>query len=506
MKEASDNDKASVFSGFKGFSVINSTPSQAVISQETVNKNTIEITKPSALFDNNNKSSSNIENKISATNQHVGSFFSSKVNNANPTNNEKSKGNENKYDTYELTDNLSLNKNIDLNDNYKENLKNINSKELKFINGLNELYNKCFGSTNWQKYKLPESLKTSKDSIKGVSSDENDAEANYAYMLSELNNYCAKWINNHVTENPLINLTPVFLDYFNYLILLEKKFFPESFPNAHESNSLSVFDKEKQITNGNHTKFDSVDKSSYSNKAPAEKTQINFLSERNLASKCSETNISAENVENNSFHNTKPEEINTIGPETVKHNENTVSHNNIDKELNTNKKTLFSNFTSNTTNTNNNASSLATFQFGSLSSVPFGQTSFSSLTNTNSESANNKESSINFTFKSQGENQKKETVFEKKTETSNFFSNTKLLNPKVDIESNPPSEPFKATPFFSFQKNIDTTSASANLMGTNSIFSSNLFSSNSNMSEKNNLASFGSQNAEGGDDAEEGNT
>jgi hypothetical protein len=44
--------------------------------------------------------------------------------------------------------------------------------------------------------------------------------------LAELNKHCAKWINKHVEEDPLIVMTPIFVDYFNYLILMEKSFFP----------------------------------------------------------------------------------------------------------------------------------------------------------------------------------------------------------------------------------------------------------------------------------------
>jgi hypothetical protein len=40
----------------------------------------------------------------------------------------------------------------------------------------------------------------------------------------ELNNRCSKWINKHVEKNSLKHLTPIFIDYFNYLIQLENKF------------------------------------------------------------------------------------------------------------------------------------------------------------------------------------------------------------------------------------------------------------------------------------------
>ena len=102
--------------------------------------------------------------------------------------------------------------------------KSITESELKFITELNDLYERCYGA-NKRVYKLPT------DAL-SESGDASDQETKYACLLAELNKHCSKWISKHVEESPLVLLTPVFVDYFNYLILLEKHFFPDSFKKA----------------------------------------------------------------------------------------------------------------------------------------------------------------------------------------------------------------------------------------------------------------------------------
>lgn len=122
-------------------------------------------------------------------------------------------------------------------DNLPKN-KSIGENELKFITELNDLYERCYGE-NKRSYKLPIEVLSE--------SDENaDQETKYACLLAELNRHISKWISKHVEESPLVLLTPVFVDYFNYLILLEKNFFPGSFKN-NEKKSDVVLDK---FTNG----------------------------------------------------------------------------------------------------------------------------------------------------------------------------------------------------------------------------------------------------------------
>jgi hypothetical protein len=107
------------------------------------------------------------------------------------------------------------------------------------MNDLNELYERYYGN-NKRAFSLPTDTLNGdffddSDELKDKKSDETDeSKKKYAYLLAELNNHCSKWISKHVEENPLVILTPVFVDYFAYLILLEKNYFPSTF-NKKES-------------------------------------------------------------------------------------------------------------------------------------------------------------------------------------------------------------------------------------------------------------------------------
>jgi hypothetical protein len=102
------------------------------------------------------------------------------------------------------------------NNKQNENDSTINETEVNFIQELNKLYEKYYG--NKRDYKIPSHL---------IDKNESD-KTNYAQLLMELNKRCSKWISKHVEESPFIYLTPIFIDYFNYLIQLEKEFFPNT--------------------------------------------------------------------------------------------------------------------------------------------------------------------------------------------------------------------------------------------------------------------------------------
>ena len=91
------------------------------------------------------------------------------------------------------------------------------------MNDLNELYERYYGN-NKRAFSLPTDTLNGdffddSDELKDKNSDEtNESKKKYAYLLAELNNHCSKWISKHVEENPLVILTPVFVDYFAYLI------------------------------------------------------------------------------------------------------------------------------------------------------------------------------------------------------------------------------------------------------------------------------------------------
>ncbi len=107
----------------------------------------------------------------------------------------------------------------------------INEIEVNFIQELNKLYEKYYGSK--REYKVPTHL-----------IDKNETnKTNYAHLLMELNKRCSKWISKHVEESPFVYLTPIFIDYFNYLIQLEKEFFPTTTLFTKSENGGGVYNK-----------------------------------------------------------------------------------------------------------------------------------------------------------------------------------------------------------------------------------------------------------------------
>ena len=109
---------------------------------------------------------------------------------------------------------------------------------MKFIQELNKLYEKYYG--NKREYKIPSHLIDKSETNK----------TNYAHLLMELNKRCSKWINKHVEESPVVYLTPIFIDYFNYLIQLEKEFFPAT--NLFTKPEATTTTTAAAIENGSH--------------------------------------------------------------------------------------------------------------------------------------------------------------------------------------------------------------------------------------------------------------
>lgn len=137
---------------------------------------------------------------------------------------------------------------------------NINETELNFINDLNVVYEKHYGK-NKRVLKLP----TETLGEDGDGKTEESAKKKYGLLLAGLNKHCAKWINKHVEEDPLIVLTPIFIDYFNYMILMEQSFYPNTFkskdlnggplaksnnPFNTESNIFKKINEDKTKLNG----------------------------------------------------------------------------------------------------------------------------------------------------------------------------------------------------------------------------------------------------------------
>ena len=101
----------------------------------------------------------------------------------------------------------------------------LSENELNFIDELNLVYEKYYGKTK-RVLKLPAEV-VSQEVDKDKS--EEASRKKYGFLLAELNKHCSKWISKHVEEDPLIVLTPIFIDYFNYMILMEKNFYPSTF-------------------------------------------------------------------------------------------------------------------------------------------------------------------------------------------------------------------------------------------------------------------------------------
>lgn len=112
------------------------------------------------------------------------------------------------------------------------------------MNDLNDLYERYYGSIKEKNFTIPSDIlngsdlvfeqESSQDGTAKKLDEEDESKKKYAYLLADLNKHCSKWISKHVEENPLVILTPVFVDYFAYLILLEKNFFPSTFSTKKE--------------------------------------------------------------------------------------------------------------------------------------------------------------------------------------------------------------------------------------------------------------------------------
>jgi nuclear pore complex protein Nup50 len=213
------DEKPSLFAGFKGFSAFTSsstsTASSTVAPTLTTTKSAttsaLPPEKPSILIDTSNKTAT------------TPSFFGQSTTATTQSTETQMNG---QNDLIKSNDNITQT---------NTNGKSITEQELKFITGLNDLYEKCYGS-NKRVYKLPDEASSNLINENVVN---NDPESKYTYMLGELNKHCAKWISKHIEESPYVILTPVFVDYFNYLISLERRFFPQTFQQQQQQSQLT---------------------------------------------------------------------------------------------------------------------------------------------------------------------------------------------------------------------------------------------------------------------------
>ena len=204
---SSETTSSSVFSGFKGFTGFN--PLQTNTTTPAVSASSFfSSSSSSSLTNSASDQAKKTETTIETPKSLLMNCDSSKTNKTEETNADK-----------------TANKNID-------------DAELVFLNELNDLYQRCY-SSNKRTYKLPNDIVNGKKDLGAEDKSSDSDDLKYAYLLSELNKNCSNWITKHVEQSPLVILTPVFIDYFNYLILLEKQFFPQTFNEKFKLNKLS---------------------------------------------------------------------------------------------------------------------------------------------------------------------------------------------------------------------------------------------------------------------------
>lgn len=263
----SDKPAPSVFSGFKGFSAFKaSTP--AVAPVPTANSST-------SLFSAAPKLTAPVEAPKTTTPFASFSFTSDSSKpslSAQPTNGDHGPKTNDTTTIPKPTETKKPEQTDDSGSN------NISENELNFINELNVVYEKYYGKTK-RVLKLPAEI-VNQDMDKEKS--EESLRKKYGFLLAELNKHCSKWISKHVEEDPLIVLTPIFIDYFNYMILMEKNFYPSTFKAKSMNGGLTTTTTAtttpflSKPTNGTAaTSFSSV------NKMNGHKEDFNSLDEKN---------------------------------------------------------------------------------------------------------------------------------------------------------------------------------------------------------------------------------
>lgn len=252
-----DTDKPSVFSGFKGFSAFKPSAAAPVSTKFTSEKTPVT----SSLF--STTATSLIDNtKKTTTPSITSSLFAPKMDITKVTTRETAKPNlfsqvsNGEHIINSIGDNITktstnVNNKPDQSSNDESTSNNISETELNFINELNDVYEKYYGKTK-RVLKLPSEV-LNQDDMEG-SGDKPEEEylrKKYGFLLAELNKHCSKWISKHVEEDPLIVLTPIFVDYFNYMILMEKNFYPNTFKNNNKT-SLSALNGISALKSNNN--------------------------------------------------------------------------------------------------------------------------------------------------------------------------------------------------------------------------------------------------------------
>lgn len=222
----------SVFSGFKGFSGFKAGPPDPVKSA-LANSSLFSSSTISSVNDVAKKSvfSSKPLDNISTTNKPLSNLFTSQATNG-----------DHKISDTTISKDTATESPIEV----EVTSNNINETELNFINELNVVYEKYYGKTK-RVLKLPtEVLNQEMDS----NDKQEDSKKKYGFLLAELNKHCSKWISKHVEENPLIVLTPIFVDYFNYMIIMEKNLYPNTFKGKNVNGTSTFSANQCKSTNG----------------------------------------------------------------------------------------------------------------------------------------------------------------------------------------------------------------------------------------------------------------
>lgn len=222
-----ESSKPSVFTGFKGFSAFKAAPSLTPATNEPAKT-------VASMFSETTPSTDAFKSTPSIT----PSLFASKSN-SNTVNKpslfSQSANGDHKHN--DLPDSKEVSKKLEPEKTNDTSSNNISETELNFINELNVVYEKYYGKTK-RALKLPTEV-LDKDMNSG-DKPEDSTRSKYAFLLAELNKHCSKWISKHVEKDPLIILTPIFVDYFNYMILMEKNFYPNTFSKIKPSSESAT--------------------------------------------------------------------------------------------------------------------------------------------------------------------------------------------------------------------------------------------------------------------------
>ncbi|XP_045479521.1 nuclear pore complex protein Nup50 isoform X1 [Harmonia axyridis] len=134
-------------------------------------------------------------------------------------------------------------------ENNNHNSEDKSKQMFSFGDGISKVDNKTagssmfsFGNSNNSEKLQPSENKKDKTNIQNEKTTDN--LDHYYARLKGLNESVAKWINNHVENNPLINLQPIFKDYEKFFDEIEKEY------HKTDSNVLNIQNNKQNENKG----------------------------------------------------------------------------------------------------------------------------------------------------------------------------------------------------------------------------------------------------------------